>query len=40
MFKYLKVHKPKITIGDVKDGLHSIAREDVVRVLVEYEQSE
>ena len=40
MFKYLKAHKPKITIGDVKDGLHLIAREDVVRVLVEYEQSE
>ena len=40
MFEYLKAQNPEITIGDVKDGLHSIAREDVVRVLVKYEQSE
>ena len=40
MFEYLQTRRPEITIGDVKVGLRSIAREDVVRVLVEYEQSE
>ena len=40
MFEYLQAKRPEITIGDVKDALHSIAREDVVRVLLNYEQSE
>ena len=40
MFEYLQTRRPEITIGDVKGGLRLIAREDVVLVLVEYEQSE
>ena len=40
MFEYLQSCHPDITIGNVKDGLHSIAREDVINVLVKYEESE
>ena len=40
MFEYLETLRPEITIADIKDGLHSIVREDVVHVLVKYEKSE
>ena len=40
MFEYLQTSNPEITIGMVKDGLHSIGRQDVIEVLVQYEQSE
>ena len=40
MFEYLKSSNPEITIGMVKDGLHSIGRQDVIEVLIKYEQGE
>ena len=38
MFDYLQTQCPDITIGYFKDKLHSIERDDVVTVLVEYER--
>ena len=40
MFEYLQASRPGITIGDIKNGLCLIAREDVINVLVKYEESE
>jgi len=40
MFEYLQTCNPEITIGNVKDGLHSIGRQDVINVLIKHEQSE
>lgn len=40
MFEYLKSSNPEITIGMVKDGLHSIGRQDVIEVLIKYEQAD
>ena len=40
MFEFLKTCSPGITIGDIKAGLNSIGRQDVINVLVKYEESE
>ena len=40
MFEYLQTCSPEITVADVKGGLRSIGRQDVIDVLTKYEQSE
>ena len=40
MFEFLKTRYPEVTIGDLKDGLCEIGREDVITdVLLKYEKS-
>ena len=34
MFEYLGTRKPEITIGDLKDGLRKIGRQDVIEVIL------
>jgi len=40
MFEYLQTCSPEMTVADVKGGLHSIGRQNVIDVLTKYEQSE
>ena len=38
MFEHLQACSPDLVIGDLKAGLCSIGRRDVINVLVKYEQ--
>ena len=38
MFEYLETSKPDITIGDLKDKLHNIGRQDVIDVILKCDQ--
>ena len=38
MFEYLQADSPETMIGQLKAGLRSIGRQDVIDVLIKYEQ--
>ena len=38
MFEYLQADSPETAIGHLKAGLRSIGRQDVIDVLIKYEQ--
>lgn len=40
MFEYLETSKPDITIGDLKDKLHNIGRQDVIDVILKCDQAD
>ncbi|KAJ7339409.1 hypothetical protein OS493_005804 [Desmophyllum pertusum] len=37
MFEYLESDRPDITVGDLKNGLHQIERQDVIGILIKHE---
>ena len=37
MFEYLESDRPGITVGDLKNGLHQIERQDVIGILIKHE---